>query len=116
MSEPFDQAELLDRVDGDAEFLADTIEILEEDAPPLLDEVGVAATAGDAERVAKAAHTLKGMLSNFCAEPARMAAERLEQMGRDGSIDGAQPALESLRSETDRLRSSLREFLGSLES
>ena len=61
MSEPFDRASLLDRVDHDTEFLAETVALLVGDAPPLLEEIRRAAAAGDAKRLAKPGNTRCGM-------------------------------------------------------
>ncbi len=43
----------------------------------------------DADALATAAHTIKGALSVFGAEPARALAERLETTGREGRIGDA---------------------------
>ena len=56
------------------EFLEETIEMLDEDAPELLSKIHEAAAAGNAEAIVSPAHTLKGMLSNFCADKAEQAA------------------------------------------
>jgi len=114
---PFDKDALLDRVDGDAEFLAETVEILDEDAPSLLEEIRGAAGARDAARLATAAHTMKGLVSNFCAEPAREAAERLEVMGRGGDLDQSghlDEAVTTLETEAGRLNTALHELVKEL--
>ena len=82
MSDAFDENALMDRVDGDVEFLQETITMLEEDSPALLDEIHAAARSRNAANLVKAAHALKGMLANFCAEAAETAALELETMGR----------------------------------
>ncbi len=43
MSDAFDEAALMERVDGDVEFLQETIAMLDEDCPALLDQVHAAA-------------------------------------------------------------------------
>lgn len=113
-SAPFDKDALLDRVDGDAEFLAESVELLEEDGPPLLGEIRDAASAGDAERVAKAAHAFKGLVLNFCADAAAEAARRVEVMGREGATDGLDAAVSALAAEADLLMKSLRAYIGDL--
>jgi HPt (histidine-containing phosphotransfer) domain-containing protein len=79
-----------------------------------MEAVRSAAGAGDAESLAKAAHAFKGMVSNFCAEPATAAALRVEEMGRAGALDGVDDCIATLQSETDRLRSGLDELLKGL--
>ncbi len=88
MSQPFDKDALIDRVDGDAEFLAESVALLDEDGPPLLGEIRDAASTSDVDRVAKAAHAFKGLVSNFCATAAEEAARRVETIGREGATDG----------------------------
>jgi HPt (histidine-containing phosphotransfer) domain-containing protein len=111
MSEIFDENELMDRVDGDREFLEETIAMLDEDSPSLLEQIRAAAASRDAEELAKAAHVLKGMLANFCAEPAEAAARKLEMMGREGQLVDVVAATDRVQHETGRLQESLHEFL-----
>ena len=73
MQDAFDENALMDRVDGDVEFLEETISMLDEDSPALLEQIRTAAASRDAENLVQAAHALKGMLANFCAEPAEAA-------------------------------------------
>ena len=113
MSNAFDESALLDRVDGDVEFLEETIEMLDEDSPALLEQIRTAAESRDAENLVKAAHALKGMLANFCAEPAEAAARKLESMGREGQLAGVEAASDQVQRDTRRLREALHEFLRS---
>jgi len=114
MSEIFDRNELMERVDGDIEFLQETIAMLDEDCPTLFAQIRAAAASGDAEQLAAAAHALKGMLANFCAEPAEAAARELEMMGRNGQLTGVEVATEQMQLELDRLQKALHEFLRSV--
>ena len=111
MSELFEKDALLDGIDGDIEFLGETIEMLDEDSAELLEQAQDAVTAGDSEALVGPAHALKGMLGNFCAPPAEAAAYRVERMGREGQMDEAQAAVEALREEVQRLRDALHAFL-----
>ena len=112
MPPAFDHDELMERIDGDLEFLVETIEMLEEDADPLLDQIRKAATARDASSLVMPAHTLKGMLSNFCAEAAERAAYELEMLGREDRLDDVDALADSLDQETTRLRAELHTFVG----
>ena len=107
MSDPFDRQELLDRVDEDMEFLAETVEMFDEDGPPLLSEIRDAIARQDSEALAQAAHTFKGMVANFCADPAVEAALELEMMGKNADLGGAEEAAGRLESEAERLKSAL---------
>lgn len=112
MPPAFDHDELMERIDGDIEFLAESIEMLEEDAGPLLEQIREAAKSSDASALVTPAHTLKGMLSNFCAEAAERAAHVLEMRGRENRLEDIDPLVDLLDEETKRLRAELHSFVG----
>ena len=111
MAEAFDERALMERVDGDLEFLEETVAMLDEDGPDLLRQVGDAAGRADAEALVGPAHTLKGMLANFCAAPAESAARAVEMMGRENRMANVAEAVTVLENETKRLGESLHGFL-----
>ena len=111
MPRTFDEAELLARVDNDTAFLAETVEMLTSDGPPLLDELRRALAAGDAPAVGRTAHSIKGMVSNFCAVQAHAAAQRVEQIGKSGDLAAAPAAVQTLHEELDSLTGELLEFV-----
>lgn len=111
MEQPFDETALMVRVDDDLEFLAETVEMLDEDTPGLLDQIRAAVEAGDAAALVHPAHALKGMVQNFCASPAETAARTLEEMGRSERLDDAAAAVTRVQEETDRLRAALHEMV-----
>ena len=49
MSEVFAKKDLLDRVDGDTEFLEETVAMLDEDCPALLEKIRTAVASNDAQ-------------------------------------------------------------------
>ena len=79
-------AELLARVDNDAELLRELIAIFKVEFPRHLCALREAAGQGNLKNVQKSAHTLRGMLANLGTTRAAAAAARLEQLG--GSSDG----------------------------
>jgi HPt (histidine-containing phosphotransfer) domain-containing protein len=111
MSQAFDQDELMERIDGDVEFLEESLEIYDEDAAPLLAQVREAVAARDAGALTTAAHTLKSMVSNFAATAAAEAARTLEMRGREGRLDDVDALMQTLDDETGRLRAELQAFL-----
>ncbi len=111
MSDVLDPNALMDRVDGDLEFLEETIAMLDEDSPALLDQIHAAANAGDAAALVRPAHALKGMLANFCAERAETAARELEIRGREERLSDVDAAIVRVKDETARLREALHQFL-----
>ena len=111
MDAVLDKAELLDRIDQDMEFLAETVEMFNEDGPQILSEIRDALARQDGTALAMSAHTFKGMAANFCAIAAVDAALTLEMIGRNSDFTGAAEALGTLEKEADRLKSALTELL-----
>ena len=93
MAPVFDETELLERVDNDLAFLAETVQMLATDGRALMAEIRRAVAAGDAPAVGRAAHTLKGMISNFCSPAAQAARSSVEQVGKAATCRGAAPAV-----------------------
>ena len=111
MSSAFDQDALMDRVDGDLEFLEETIAMLDEESLTLLEGIHAAVRSRDAAALVKPAHALKGMLGNFCAGPAEAAARELEMMGREERLADVGAAADRVQRETQQLQAALHEFL-----
>jgi HPt (histidine-containing phosphotransfer) domain-containing protein len=80
----FDFGELLVRVDNDRELLRELLVIFKGEFPRNLLALREAVESKDGNRIATAAHCLKGMLLNLAANQAAAAAARLEQLGRQG--------------------------------
>jgi HPt (histidine-containing phosphotransfer) domain-containing protein len=111
MPRSFDEQELLDRVDNDWDFLGETVQMLQGDAPPLVQQIRGAVGSGDAPGVARAAHALKGMISNFCAPAAQAEALVIEQIGKGGDLSSAPPAVDTLEAQLNSLIGDLNEFV-----
>lgn len=94
-----DREALLTEFDGDEELLAELVQTMKDEAPKLIHEVRAAASSGDASQVARAAHTLKGAVSNFGARGAADAALQLERIGRSGDLTDLAPAVAVLEAE-----------------
>jgi two-component system, sensor histidine kinase and response regulator len=102
-----DRDDLMERVDGDAEFLRELAGIFYEDCPKLLARMETAIRAGDARELERAAHALKGSVANFGATTAREAAFTLERMGRSGQLDSAEQLYGALEDEIVAFRVAL---------
>src|SRR6185436_2225656 len=111
MSAVFDEKELLDRIDNDWEFLGETVQMLNSDGPALMDEIRRAADASDAAALGRAAHTLKGMIANFCSPQTHQCAFEVEKMGRSGDLSSAQESVKALESRLMILIASLNDFV-----
>lgn len=101
----------MEQLDGDMELLQDMVEILAEDGPGLLEALAGAVNEGDAERVRKTAHKLKGSLGYFHPRRAAAMAKELEDRGRQGELDGAPELLDSLRQEVTLLQQAVEAFV-----
>jgi CheY-like chemotaxis protein/HPt (histidine-containing phosphotransfer) domain-containing protein len=100
--------EVLARVGGDRELLAEISRLFVDDAPRHLAKIREALGARDGEALRRAAHGLKGAAANFDAEGVVQAARALEEMGRTGEFDAHEAVWRTLSVETDRLISMLR--------
>ena len=101
--------ELLERIDGDIEFIAELSDIFRKDYPRQLQAVGAFIRTGDAEGLKRAAHTIKGALANLSAVRASSIAADLEQIGESGILTHAQEALSKLHDELPRVLTALDE-------
>ncbi len=103
-AEILDRESLLERVEGDFELLTEMIGLFQEDCPRLLAAIREAVSRQDAQMLERAAHTLKGSVSNFAAPAATAAALRLEQIARDAKLAEAADACAALEAEMERLK------------
>jgi CheY-like chemotaxis protein/HPt (histidine-containing phosphotransfer) domain-containing protein len=109
---PLDPAKALARVEGNHELLTDLILMFNDDCPKLLTELKSAASAGNAKVVERAAHTIKGMVSIFHAQPTYDASWRIEKMGKDGNLAQVDEAIAVLETEVARLTPALNALAG----
>ncbi len=106
------RAVALERVGGDLELLQEIAQLFLEHSPSLVDEMRTALENGDAKSLERAAHSLKGSVSNFGAEAAHKAALQLETIARSCDLPAATEALRKLECELGRLRPELAELAG----
>jgi PAS domain S-box-containing protein len=111
---PFDREELLKRVESDRELLSTLVAVFKADRPHRMEEIEHALEAGDATALSSAAHTIKGALGVFGAEPARSIAEELENLGRGGRVDGARELVARLAEAVVSAEAALDRFLREL--
>ena len=107
----FEDRVLRDRFDGDLDLLREVAVTFLESTPPLLSGIREAVAAGDPASVSRIAHRLRGSLANFGADEAVEAAFRLEKMGAEGDLAGADDACEALIEGYDTLRTGLERLL-----
>ena len=108
-----DTEELMDYLEVDLELLQDAFDIFCEVSQNDQTELQAAVDAGDVEAVHKAAHKIKGMLSNFQAPSACETAQKIELMTDPGMLTGVQPLLDKLRGQIETVRSEIIQILQS---
>ena len=106
----FEQAALLDKVEGDVGFLCELVEAFEQSRAAAESGLGAAVAGGDASRLEAEAHSLKGALQNFAGGRVVALAYRLELMGRGAQMDGAAEVLRDLRAEVALVSAYLRDL------
>ena len=104
----FDKSGFLSRLEGDELLGSEIIEMFLQEYPKLLEGVRQATEQRDAPLLERAAHTLKGSVGDIAAPQAFDAARTLEQMAREGKLEGADAALVGLETALHRLEPELR--------
>jgi two-component system, sensor histidine kinase and response regulator len=108
----WNKAEALGRIGGDEELLRELCQIFLEESPKLLEKLRQAVTAGDADALMRAAHSLKGESSYLGAGGTSQAARQLEEMGRSNDLSRAGDTVAVLEREVAGLHASLKELAG----
>jgi signal transduction histidine kinase/DNA-binding response OmpR family regulator len=103
--------ELLAQVDGDRSLLAELVGLLRAESPRMLRDLRRSLEASDPGALRTAAHAIKGALGNFGARDACAAAQALETLGREGTVEGAAARLAALERAVEGLEGGLVRFL-----
>lgn len=103
--------DLLEKVGGDAEFLQELFDLFLDNSTDLLNQIKQHIDNDDNEALARAAHTLKGSVSNFTPTgPVFEAAKSLEFMGKENNLDQANDRYDALVDMLDSLHSTIRQY------
>ena len=105
--EVFDLDEFLERVQDDKELLLELLDIFEADYGEKRKAIATAIEGSDSTEVRNIAHSLKGAAGNISAKRLRETFYKMEEMGKEEKLDGAQEVLD----EADKNFSDLREKL-----
>ena len=106
-TEVFDREGAMSRVGGDGELLKELVGLFNGQTPQLLSEIRASVASGDSGAQERASHKLKGSVSNLEAKAAFDAAHRLEAMGLERNLSGAERACDQLDYELKRLQQAL---------
>ena len=104
---PFDRRAVLKRLGDDEEILKEIAALFVAGSPEMLDQIRQSMEAGDVLRLEKAAHLMKGSVSNFGAEEAVQAALHLEVMARTGDLTRARQAFGDLEKAVQAVQTAL---------
>jgi HPt (histidine-containing phosphotransfer) domain-containing protein len=96
-NEIVDLNELLQRLDGDLDFLEELLAMFRQEFPVLLRKLEGGIVAEDFIVAERAAHTLKGMLANLAMPEAASTARRIEMAARAHSLSDTAEALPPLQ-------------------
>ena len=110
-AEVLDVARLEQNMEGDADMLRDILETYLRDLPLREKEILDALAKGDAPTLARAAHTMKGVLLTLAAAPAAEVAVRLEILARCGNLAEAERLVGEFQHELALLSPALRDLL-----
>jgi PAS domain S-box-containing protein len=115
-SEPALDAEILEGLqavadESDPGMLQDVVREFLDGTREACAQLHDALAAGDATRVAAVAHRLSGGAATLGAAPLAAIGRRLEALGRDGRLDGADALLRALEAEATRVRAALLDWV-----
>jgi len=110
VSPAVDFKNILERVGGDEALLKRMIATFLRDTPKRIADIEKALRKKDAGAVASLAHALKGSISLFGAEAARLRAEEMQEFGRAGDLAGAGGVLTPLKEGIAELLENLRGY------
>jgi two-component system, sensor histidine kinase and response regulator len=109
----FNRTELIDRLGGDVDLLADVVQLFLDDCPKRLAAISAAVEQRDAEAIRTSAHALKGAAGTIAAAAVFEAAQTLERIGAEKRLDAAEAARRVLAREAANLMDTLRRLLPS---
>jgi PAS domain S-box-containing protein len=103
-----DHEEALSNVGGDPALLRELTEVFLQDCPRMIEDVRAALQSGDAGKLKRAAHSLKGAAGILGGKATCEAALRLETLARQGDLSQAEPAWQALRQALEQLECALK--------
>jgi HPt (histidine-containing phosphotransfer) domain-containing protein len=100
----FDRASLMERVDGDLDFMNEILEVYLEDVQAGVRKLKGAMEARDADSLATQAHTLKGASANVGAGRLRDVAFEIETAGKERDLEKVGALVSKLADELKRFK------------
>jgi len=100
----------LKRLGGDRSLFLEFVQVFQEDSPGLIKTVRDGVAHRDGPAIERAAHSLRGLVSNFGAQPAVRAAANMEEAAKAEQWDRAESIRDSLEKMIARLSAALDEY------
>ena len=110
ISNSLNTAELLERVQGDRELLAEIVQLFESELPATLQGLRESIAREDTAEIARTAHTLKGAVGNFGRRGAYRAVEEMEQFAKESNLTRTAQTFAVVEGELERLLAALEAF------
>ncbi|MCC6653042.1 MAG: response regulator, partial [Candidatus Eisenbacteria bacterium] len=107
LREVLDWDEALERMDGDEMVLHELLRLFLQDSANMMERLEEARSSGDAKRIERAAHGLKGASATISARAVAPLAREIETLAREGELVKALDLMQELRVEMQRLRRAL---------
>jgi PAS domain S-box-containing protein len=107
----FDRQSLLKAFDHDWNLFSELVDIFSNDYPQMLVTLREALSAEDARTLSRTAHSLKGMLRNFQAEPAADTALELEQKAKENQLQDLGQLIDKLEKQAAEVDQQLRNMV-----
>ena len=92
----WDREFALEQAGQDEELLAELVQLFNDTSADDLAKIQAALSAGDAQGMADAAHSIKGAAASMGIEDIRKAAHEIEKSGRNEDVDSAGAGLPGL--------------------
>jgi len=113
---PFQVKELLDRCVGKTKIMKKVLLGFERKGPESLEKIFDAVACGDAQLVAREAHTLKGVSANLAAKKLSDLAARMEALGKENDLEQAAACRVEMEAEMQDCLSYIPEALSTVGS
>jgi two-component system, sensor histidine kinase and response regulator len=90
------------QAEGEPDLIQELVALFKSETPSQIEAIRAAIATGDAERLRKAAHSLKGSSANLGVRLVSALGAELERTGRSGTVEGADAMLVQLEHEYER--------------
>src|SRR5580704_13536520 len=102
--EAIDLKDVLERVQGDKELLAELFDIYQEDFVIKRQALEEAIATQNITKIKEVAHSMKGSSGNISAKPLYAACLKLESLAKEGKTDGMQEVAVSIDGYFERIK------------